>query len=211
MSIIAIVLFFISVVIGFIYNRKKEKGFEANLPDDVLKTKKLYKGSLTRYVNNDEGKTILRYFVSKKTNTLTDFVPDDEILVNNCLVLFDKKREKIAIIKDIREHGVTKLIRFSDVISLQPVEISKNKKVTRGGICPIAIGGYTWASSTTKMLKEIERVYIEMKYRAYDKEQIFEISIFDGISYSDRNKYSKILDETNTVINKFHTVIAHEV
>lgn len=206
--LIALVLFFISVIIGFIFNKKKEKAFEASLPDEVLKTKKFYKGSITRYVNQDECKTIIRYFVSKKTNTLTDFVPNDEILVHKSLVLFDKKREKVAIIPNIDEHGVTKIIPFSDIISLQPVEIAKNKKVTRGGICPITIGGYLWASSTTKMLKQIERVYVELKYRAYGKEQTFDIGIFDGITYSDRNNYANIIDEVNTVINKFHTVIA---
>ena len=205
--IIVLVLFFISVIIGFINNKKKEKSFEADLPDKVLKTKKLYKGSMARYVNQDECKTILRYFISKRTNTLSDFVPDDEILVNKCLVLFDKNRKKVAIIKDVTEHSATTIIQFSDIISLQPVEIAKNKKVTRGGICPISIGGYRWASVTTKMLKQIKRVYVELKYRAYGKGQVFEIPIFDGLSYSDSDKYEKIVEEVNTVINKFHTII----
>lgn len=36
----------------------------------------------------------------------------------------------MAIIKDIRNHGLTTSIPFKDIISLQPVEISKKKKVT---------------------------------------------------------------------------------
>lgn len=206
--LIAFVIFFISVIIGFIFNKKKEKAFEASLPDEVLKTKKLYKGRLSRYVNHVEVKTIIRYFVSKKTNTLTDFVPDDEMLVHKCLILFDKKREKVAIIPNIDEHGVTTVIPFSDIISLQPVEIAKNKQVTRGGISPISIGGYRWASVSRKTLKQIERVYVELKYHAYGKEHIFDINVFDGITYSDRSNYANIIDEVNTVINKFHTVIA---
>ena len=205
--LIAIGLFFVGALIATILNKKKERNYETAFSDEVIKTKKVYKGSLSRYVDSKEGKTILRYFVGGKTNTLTDFVPTDEILVNNCLVMFDETRKRIAIINYIRKHGVAKTMQFEDVVSLQPVEISKTKKVTRGGISPIAIAGYYWSSSTTKMLKQVERVYIEIKYKAYNKEHVYEIPIFDGKSYSDENGYAKIVTKVNTVINKFHDVI----
>ncbi len=80
---------------------------------------------------------------------------------------------------------MSKTIAFSDIISLQPMEVSKTKKVTRGGISPISIKGYRWASSTTKILRQIERIYIEVKYHAYNQEKTFELPIFDGISYND--------------------------
>lgn len=206
--LIVVLLFIFSVVIAFIVNKKKEKAYENKMPEDVVKTKKVYKGSLICYINNKDEKTILRYFTSKVTNTIPDFVPNDEVLVNNSLILFDEKRGKIAIIQSIRKHGITQIIPFSDIISLEPVEISKQKKITRGGISPISIKGYRWASSTTKMLKQIERVYIEIKYRAYDQEKTCEITIFDGISYEDRSDYTKIVEEVNTIINKFHEVVA---
>ena len=206
--LIAVAIFFVSVITGFIYNKKKEKKYEEGLPEDVVKTKKLYKGSVVRYVFQEEGKTIVRYFLSGRTNTLKDFVPNDEILINKSLILFDKKREKVAIIRDIENHGSTQIIPFDRVISLQPVEVSKRKKVTRGCISPISIGGYRWASVTTKNLKQIERIYIEIKYRAYDKDNTYEITVFDGISYEDQSKYTHIVDEVNKVINKFHTIIA---
>ena len=64
--LIAVLLFIIAVFVSFIFNKKKEKQYEANFDEDVLKTKKDYKGSLNRYVNLREGKTILRYFHLEK-------------------------------------------------------------------------------------------------------------------------------------------------
>jgi len=206
--LICLVLFVIATFIMFVFNKRKEKRYEEGLTKDVLKTKKLYKGRIARYVNQDEEKTIIRYFISGKTNTLNDFIPCDEILVNNCLVLFDKQRQKICIIKDINNHSTFKSFHFSDIISLQPVEISKTKKITRGGISPISIGGYRWASVTTKRVREVERVYIEIKFKAYDKEQTYDLPVFDGLTYHDRDKYSAIVETVNTTINKFHNIIA---
>lgn len=205
---IIIVAFIISVIIAVVLNKNKEKKFENSLSEAEIKTKKLYKGSITRYVNEESGKTILRYFTSGKTNTISDFTPTEDILVGNCLILFDEHRKKISIINDIRKHGHIEAVPFSDVVSLQPVEISKTKKVTRGGISPIAIAGYRWASVTTRRMKEIQRVYIEIKYNGYNKENTYEIPIFDGISYEDRSSYEKVVEKVNTVINKFHDIIA---
>ena len=205
--LIVIALLVVVFLFSFIRNKRKEKNYEATLAEEAYKTKKLYKGILARYVDRDAGTTILRYFISGKTNTLTDFVPTDELLVNDCLVLFDKQREKLSIIHDIWNHGVPKTIAFSDVISLQPVEVSKTKKVTRGGISPISIKGYRWASSTTKTLRQIERIYIEVKYRAYNQEKVFELPIFDGISYNDSSTYVKKVTQVNETINKFHDII----
>ena len=73
--LIAVLLFIIAVFVSFIFNKKKEKQYEANFDEDVLKTKKDYKGSLNRYVNLREGKTILRYFPSGKTNTSMVLLP----------------------------------------------------------------------------------------------------------------------------------------
>ena len=206
--LIAVLLFIIAVFVSFIFNKKKEKQYEANFDEDVLKTKKDYKGSLNRYVNLREGKTILRYFPSGKTNTLNGFTPDDDLIVNRHLILFDNHRKIMAIIKDIRNHGLTTSIPFKDIISLQPVEISKKKKVTRGGISPISIKGYRWASSTTRIIKEIDRVYIEIKYHAFNKEKSYELVVFDGILYEDRSKYYDIVEEVNTVINKILSTVA---
>lgn len=61
---------------------------------------------------------------------------------------------------------------------------------------------YRWASSTTRIIKEIDRVYIEIKYHAYNKEKSYELVVFDGILYEDRSKYDDIVEEVNTVINK---------
>lgn len=206
--VIAIALFLIAAIVAFVLNKNKEKKYEGSLSEDIVKTKKLYKGSMACYIDSNDCKTILRYFVSGKTNTLADFIPSDEILVNNCLILFDEHRKKLSIIQDIRKHGMTKTLLFSDVQSLEPVEISKTKKVTRGGISLISIGGYRWASSTTKMLKQIERVYIEIKYNAYNQEKTFELPIFDGISYNDRDDYAKVVETVNSIINKFHDIIS---
>lgn len=205
---VVVILFFGSALIAAIINGKKQKEYENDLPESAVKNQKLYKGSMTMYVVEEENKTILRYFVSRKTNILADFIPHDEISVKNCLVLFDKERKKIAIVKDIRNHGTIITINFSDVISLQPVEISKRKKVTRGGISPISIAGYRWASTSTRMLKEVARVYIELKYKKYDKEFVYEIDVFDGLTYEDRDSYEKIVDKVNSVINKLHDIIA---
>lgn len=205
---IIIVAFIISVIIAVVLNKNKEKKFENSLSEAEIKTKKNYKGSITRYVNEESGKTILRYFTSGKTNTISDFTPTEDILVGNCLILFDEHRKKISIINDIRKHGHIETVPFSDVVSLQPVEISKTKKVTRGGISPIAIAGYRWASVTTRSMKEIQRVYIEIKYNGYNKENTYEIPIFDGISYEDRSSYEKVVEKVNIVINKFHDIIA---
>ena len=201
--LVVVILFFGSALIAAIINGKKQKEYENDLPESAVKNQKLYKGSMTMYVV-EENKTILRYFVSRKTNILADFIPHDEISVKNCLLLFDKERKKIAIVKDIRNHGTIITINFSDVISLQPVEISKRKKVTRGGISPISIAGYRWASTSTRMLKEVARVYIELKYKKF----VYEIDVFDGLTYEDRDSYEKIVDKVNSVINKLHDIIA---
>ena len=206
--LIAVLLFIIAVIVSFIFYKKKEKQYEANLDKDVLKTKKVYKGLINRYVNLREGKTILRYFQSGKTNTLSGFTPDDDLIVNSHLLLFDKNRKIMVIIKDIRNHGVPISIPSKDFISLQPVVISKKKKVTRGGISPISIKGYRWASSTTRIMKEIDRVYIEIKYHAFNKEKSYELVVFDGILLDeDRRKYEHIVEEVNTVINKILSTV----
>ncbi len=204
--IIIFILFIIAAIVMFVFNKSKEKAYENTLSEDVLKTKKIYKGSLTRYIDNKEEKTILRYFISKKTNTLSDFIPTKDMQVGKSLILFDKNRRKVAIIRDIENHGVSTVIPFSDIISLQPVEISKKKRVTRGGISPISIKGYRWVSSTTRTLKQVERVYIEIRYKAYGKEKIFELNIFEGLSYEDGKEYSKVVDKVNNVINVFHEI-----
>ena len=72
---IIIVLFFASAIIAFIFNKKKEKEYEKNLPEEILKTKKMHGGLLFSYINQKEGKTILRYFISKKVFTLENFIP----------------------------------------------------------------------------------------------------------------------------------------
>ena len=205
--LIVVVLFIIVLLAGFVSNKNKEKKYEKIFTKDVIKTKKLYKGSLTRYIIPSEEKTILRYFISGKTNTIKDFIPDDEILVNYGLILFDRQRRKMSIIQDINKHGITTTIPFSDIISLEPIEISKTKKITRGGISPIAINGYRWASVTTKNLKQIERVYIEIKYKAYNKENTCDVTVFNGISYEDRGDYSLIVEEVNRIINKIHDTV----
>ena len=84
----------------------------------------------------------------------------------------------------------------------------RKKKVTRGGISPISIKGYRWASSTTRIIKEIDRVYIEIKYHAYNKEKSYELVVFDGILYEDRSKDDDIVEEVNTVINKILSTVA---
>lgn len=205
--VIIIVLFIIASLVGLVINKRKENNYEDHLTDDVIKTKKLYKGSVARYIDIKESKTILRYFTSGKTNTLMDFIPSDEILIGNCLIYFDEQRKKISIIQDIRKHGTSKTLQFSDIISLQPVEISKTKKVTRGGVSPISVNGYRWVSSSTKMLKQIERIYIEIKYKAYNQERTCDVTVFDGITYEDRDGYTKVVEEVNEIINKFHEII----
>ena len=52
-----------------------------------------------------------------------------------------------------------------------------------------------WASSTTRIIKEIDRVYIEIKYHAYNKEKSYELVVFDGILYEDRSKYDDIVED----------------
>ena len=205
--VIIIVLFIIASLVGLVINKRKENNYEDHLTDDVIKTKKLYKGSVARYIDIKESKTILRYFTSGKTNTLMDFIPSDEILIGNCLIYFDEQRKKISIIQDIRKHGTSKTMFFSDVISLQPVEISKTKKVTRGGVSPISVNGYRWVSSSTKMLKQIERIYIEIRYKAYNQENTYDVTVFDGITYEDRDSYTKVVEKVNETINKFHEII----
>ena len=205
-----IVLFILASLIAFVSNKNKEKKFEQSITDAVAKTKKIYYGSLNRYIDYDQNKTILRYFPSGKMNTLADFIPTDEILANHSLVLFDDQRKKIAILPDIRKHGITTTMLYSDIISLQPVEVSKNKKVTRGGISPIAVAGYRWASSTTKMLKQIEHIYVDIRYKAYGKESSSTITFFDGISYEDRAAYEKIVAQVSQFINDFHDIVVKE-
>lgn len=205
--IIIIVLFIIASLIGFVFNKRKEMKYEDHLTEEVIKTKKLYKGSIARYIDNNDSQTIIRYFTSGKTNTLMDFIPSDEILIGNCLIFFDGQRKKISIIQDIRKHGTSKTLLFSDIVSLQPVEISKNKKVTRGGISPISVNGYRWVSSSTKILKQIERIYIEIRYKAYNQEKTYDITVFDGITYEDRDNYEKVVEKVNEIINRFHEII----
>ena len=206
--LIGILLFIIASFVFFVFNKVKEKKYEENLAEDILKTKKIYKGRIARYINIKAGNTIIRYFISGKTNTINDFIPSDEIFVKNCLILFDEHQKKISIIKNISEHGTIKSLHFLDIISLQPVEISKTKKITRGGISPISVGGYRWASVSTKRVKEVERVYIEMKYKAYGNEQTYDIPVFVGLTYKDRDKYSAIVEKVNFIINKFHNIVS---
>ena len=206
--LIGILLFIIASFVFFVFNKVKEKKYEENLAEDILKTKKIYKGRIARYINTKAGNTIIRYFISGKTNTINDFIPSDEIFVKNCLILFDEHQKKISIIKNISEHGTIKSLHFSDIISLQPVEISKTKKITRGGISPISVGGYRWASVSTKRVKEVERVYIELKYKAYGNEQTYDIPVFVGLTYKDRDKYSAIVEKVNFIINKFHNIVS---
>ena len=205
--LIALLLFFGSAVIAFIINKKKENAFESALTDEVAKSKKLYKGSLSVYTDNTEEKTILRFFVSKRSYQVDAFIPSDEIMVNDSLFLFDKKRKKLAIIESVKNHKPIRTILFSDIMSLQPVEISKQKKVTRGGISPISVAGYRWASSTTRMQKQVERVYIDLKYKVYGKDNSYEIEVYNGIVYEDWNSYDKIVTRVNTIINEFHDII----
>ena len=72
---VVVILFFGSALIAAIINRKKQKEYENDLPESAVKNQKLYKGSMTMYVVEEENKTILRYFVSRKTNILADFIP----------------------------------------------------------------------------------------------------------------------------------------
>ena len=64
--LIAIILFIVSTIIGYVINKKKEIKSEKGFSEEVIKTKKLYKGSLTRYTDRNEETTILRYFTRNK-------------------------------------------------------------------------------------------------------------------------------------------------
>lgn len=206
---IIIVLFFASAIIAFIFNKKKEKEYEKNLPEEILKTKKMHGGLLFSYINQKEGKTILRYFISKKVFTLENFIPTYDYLLKNCLVLFDENHKILSIIQDIETPGEIITIPFCDVISLQPVEISKSKKVTRGGISPITIMGYRWISVSTKRIKEISRTYIEMKYKAQGQEKNIKLNVFNGQTDATSWKYESIVDLVNDFINRFNKIVAN--
>lgn len=51
-TFIVIVLFLASAVVAFVINKRKEKEYERDLPEIVLKSKKTYEGSLNSYVDN---------------------------------------------------------------------------------------------------------------------------------------------------------------
>ncbi len=57
--LIVIALFVVAFLFSFIQNKRKGKNYEATLVEKAYKTKKLYKGSLTRYIDRDAGYTIL--------------------------------------------------------------------------------------------------------------------------------------------------------
>lgn len=205
---IVIVLFFLSAVVGFVLNKRKEKEYERNFSEAVLKTKKVYEGSLNCYVSCQEDKTILRYFFTKKTYIIENFVPTNEILIKKCLVLFDENRRKLCIVQDVTTHGKIVTIPFSDVISLQPIEVSKSRKITQGGISPITICGYIWISTTTKNLKEVSKIYIKLRYKVGSQENEVEINIFNGITNEKMWRYEWLVEDVNTFINDFNKIVA---
>ena len=151
---IAIAVFIIAAIISVIFKNSKEKEFEKQFPEDVIKSKKTYKGSLTLYTDQTEEKTILRYFLSGKINTLPGFISNNELIVGKTVILFDTIRKKLAIIKNIEKAEGVRTIPFSDVISLQPVQISNTKVISRGKVLPISIAEYSWTGGKTKTLKK---------------------------------------------------------
>lgn len=54
-----VVLFYVSAVVAFVINKRKEKEYEKDLPEIVLKSKKTYEGSLNSYVYNQKGRPFL--------------------------------------------------------------------------------------------------------------------------------------------------------
>lgn len=205
---IVIVLFFVSAVVAFVINKRKEKEYEKDLPEAVLKSKKMYEGSLNSYVNDQEEKTILRYFISKQTYTIENFIPTNEILIKYCLVLFDEQRERLSIVQDVTTPRAIITIPFSDVISLQPIEVSKSKKVTEGGISPITICGYRWISVRTKNLKEVSKISIKLRYKSGHQESSVDINVFNGITNEKMWRYESIVEEVNAFINEFNKIVA---
>lgn len=205
---IVIVLFFVSAVVSFVFNKRKEKEYERNFPEAVLKTKKVYEGSLSTYVSSEEKKTIFRYFLTKKTYVIENFVPTNEILIKKCLVLFDENRRRLCIVQDVTTNGTIITIPFSDVISLQPIEISKSRKITQGGISPITVCGYIWISAKTKNLKEVSRIYIKLRYKVGSQENAVEINVFDGITNEKMWRYDWLVEDVNTFINDFNKIVA---
>lgn len=205
---IVIVLFFVSAVVAFVINKRKEKEYEKDLPEAVLKSKKMYEGSLNSYVNNQEEKTILRYFISKQTYTIENFIPTNEILIKYCLVLFDEQRERLSIVQDVTTPRAIITIPFSDVISLQPIEVSKSRKVTEGGISPITICGYRWISVRTKNLKEVSKISIKLRYKSGHQESSVDINVFSGITNEKMWRYESIVEEVNAFINDFNKIVA---
>lgn len=205
---IVIVLFFVSAVVAFVINKRKEKEYEKDLPEAVLKSKKTYEGSLNSYVNDQEEKTILRYFISKQTYTIENFIPTNEILIKYCLVLFDEQRERLSIVQDVTTPGAIITIPFSDVISLQPIEVSKSRKVTEGGISPITICGYRWISVRTKNLKEVSKISIKLRYKSGHQESSVDINVFSGITNEKMWRYESIVEEVNAFINEFNKIVA---
>lgn len=205
---IVIVLFFVSAIVAFVFNKRKEKKFERDLPEAVLKTKKVYEGSLICYVNHQEEKTILRYFITKRTSIIENFVPTNEILIKKCLVLFDENRRVLCIVQDVTTQGAIITIPFSDVISLQPIEVSRSKKITQGGISPITLCGYIWISTKTKNLKEVSKIYIKLRYKVGSQEHDVDINVFNGITNEKMWRYEWLVDDVNTFINDFNKIVA---
>lgn len=208
---IAIAVFIIAVIISVIFKNSKEKDFEKQFPEDVIKSKKTYKGSLTLYTDQTEEKTILRYFLSGKINTLPGFISNNELIVGKTVILFDTIRKKLAIIKNIEKAEGVRTIPFSDVISLQPVQISNTKVISRGKVLPISIAEYSWTGGKTKTLKKIEHVYIEIKYKVQDCEMAYKLTYHEGPSNGDSKDYDKIIRATNIDINKINSIIAHHL
>ena len=189
---IVIVLFFVSAVVAFVINKRKEKEYEKDLPEAVLKSKKMYEGSLNTYVNDQEEKTILRYFINRKTFTIENFIPTKEILIKYCLVLFDEQRERLSIVQDVTTPRAIITIPFSDVISLQPIEVSKSRKVTEGGISP----------------KEVSKISIKLRYKSGHQESSVDINVFSGITNEKMWRYESIVEEVNAFINDFNKIVA---
>ncbi len=205
--LIAIAVFLVAGFINFIINKNKQGEFEKNLSSDIIKSKQLY-SDFTLYKDQQEEKTIIRFFIGGKTYTIAGFIPDDELKVHNTLVLFDKIRKKMAIMKDIRKYGYVIVIPFSDIISLQPVQVSNTKVISRGKVLPISKTEYSWAGGRTKTLKKIESVYIEIKYRVGEDEMSYKLTYHEGYSNGDSKDYDKIIRATNIHINKINHIIA---
>lgn len=211
----ALLIFFISAIIAAIVNKKKEKEWERNLPENVRKTKKLYKGSLNLYKDKAQNKTILRYFVSRKVFELADFLPSSELLLKEYLFLFDQKQKVLTIVDGITTHKSLKTIPFNDLISLEPVVVSKSKIVTRGGITPFEIGGYRMASITKKRLREISKAYVDITYKSKYGKGVYSVTLFDGSVTTETKRYESIYDDIelfiSTLCNRISQNLATDV